>query len=74
MEDATKCPKCSSPMKQGIVIDQGHIGSLHEQFWTDRTSLSLSARMGLIKKELKKIRSFGCTKCVYVESYIDLKE
>ena len=70
MEKKTyRCPKCSSPMQQGFLIDQNEnsrfvchwaAGAPHKSFWSGTK---------LPDEEPIPVGTFRCSACGYLESY-----
>lgn len=61
-----KCPKCQSEMEEGFIADTfGHVGEvINKQEWGDGSK----SWAGLLKTK-KKVTTFCCTGCGYLESY-----
>ncbi len=64
MGEIKKCPKCDSDMERGQLLDLGYATS-KAQSWAKQASSVL----GLGAKGERKIISFRCKSCGYLENY-----
>ncbi|MEQ1892744.1 MAG: PF20097 family protein [Planctomycetota bacterium] len=64
------CPKCSSEMEQGVLVDHAHYGLPTRQTWA-----AGEMRKGWIGGERMpagreaKVTTWRCSSCGYLESY-----
>ncbi len=69
MAGSKSCPKCGRRMEEGFTIDAGDHSVQSESFWhpgePDRRWYGLQVD----KKAKRKIETWRCTSCHYLESY-----
>lgn len=70
MEENKKCPKCNDKMEKGITVDgYGDVGNFpQESTWAKRRTTVLGIFAGSPEGE-RKIVTYRCTTCGYLESY-----
>ena len=59
-----KCPKCNGSMKEGELVDNARSVSTPQE-WAEKATSVLFVG----KKRGKKIVSYRCEKCGYLENY-----
>ena len=68
-----KCPKCSQPMEDGFIVDQGY-GTSTQAGWVEGPP-QISMWTGALKlgstRDQRKITTFCCPKCGFLESYAE---
>jgi hypothetical protein len=64
MEVPKKCPKCSSDMEQGQLLDNDYMTTVSQSWAKHATSF-----LGLGVKEARVIVSFRCKSCGFLENY-----
>jgi Domain of unknown function (DUF6487) len=66
-----KCPKCSEPMDEGFIVDHAHAADLQAEWVEGRPQTSFWTGLKLRGKERRKVATFCCTKCGFLESYAE---
>ena len=66
----TICPKCSISMEKGFTIDYSHGGGSSKPDWINLKHWHKF--WGPKRKEKKKVFSYACMKCGFIENYIDI--
>ena len=64
MEKIKKCPKCDSDMEMGELLDIGQATSTAQTWAKHATSF-----LGLGTKDARKISSYRCKSCGFIENY-----
>jgi predicted RNA-binding Zn-ribbon protein involved in translation (DUF1610 family) len=60
------CPKCSGPMQSGVTLDYWDSNSASQSLW----STALQKNFPFARQpKTKKIYTYRCTQCGYLESY-----
>jgi hypothetical protein len=67
MDLSLSCPKCNEQMQSGFIVDHAH-GILRVSVWTAGAPES-SFWTGLKVEDARKITTYRCTGCDYLESY-----
>lgn len=66
MENTKKCPKCTSEMEIGFMLDSGSWGTAipQQQVWMEGEELTLVSN-----GKQRTAQTFRCKVCGYLESY-----
>jgi predicted nucleic-acid-binding Zn-ribbon protein len=77
-----KCPKCGSEMEEGVRPDYG-FGDILTEWWMKKSDVEIVKDGKQIKKKgligisnvdkANLVTTWGCTKCGYLESYVERK-
>lgn len=66
MEKTKKCPKCDGSFTKGIIVDRYYVRHYSDTEWAE------SINNKLLKQDIKnrkKIASYRCESCGYLELY-----
>jgi hypothetical protein len=71
MKDAaSKCPKCDGEMKEGFIVDRGHMRSTTVTRWhPDAPKESFWYGLSVNPARERRIAAYCCDKCGFVECY-----
>jgi hypothetical protein len=64
MEEIRKCPKCNGDMEKGHLMDETDISSAPQKWAKHATGF-----MGVGSEDTKRIISYRCTSCGYLENF-----
>jgi Domain of unknown function (DUF6487) len=67
--ETLKCPKCSQPMDEGFIVDHSHAVDLQAEWVEGSPERSFWTGLKVKGKERRKITTFCCPKCGFLESY-----
>jgi hypothetical protein len=66
--NAPTCPKCSEVMEDGYIADFGHL--TEQSTWVEgKPEKGFMIGLRVSDRTTYKVRTFGCPKCGYLESY-----
>lgn len=65
-----RCPKCKGNMTAGFIIDHGHYNSASQAEWSQGTG-EQGFWTGLKTARLRKVTTYGCDDCGFLESYVN---
>lgn len=65
-----ECSKCNSPMKKGMTIMDGNAWVAGEMKDFDKR-ITPKITSFINRAKTSNISSYGCTKCGYIEQFID---
>ena len=68
MAAGSYCPKCNGRMEEGFIPDYGY-GEKHAAGWHPGTPNKKWWGLKVDRKVMRRIESFRCTKCGYLENY-----
>ena len=69
-ESNTNCPKCSSEMENGFVVDYGDYGSARPSGWIEGEPVkSFWTGTKVSGKKIYEVKTFRCVRCGFLESY-----
>jgi Domain of unknown function (DUF6487) len=64
------CPKCRAKMEPGFVVDRGDYGSVGASEWAEGPpEKSMWTGVKLRGKERRRIDTYRCAQCGYLEFY-----
>jgi len=66
MNQSKICPKCGAGMEKGLMLTPGAIVGVRWQKGEPNKWLNLLGK-------LPKVEAYGCSKCRYIENYIEEK-
>jgi hypothetical protein len=64
-----RCPKCSQPMDEGFILDNTHGGQLPSEWMEGAPQVSRWWGLATRGKEKRRVATFCCPKCGFLESY-----
>lgn len=68
-ESALNCPKCSSEMEEGFVVDYGY-GSVRPSDWVEGEPVkSFWYGTKIADKKQFRVETYRCVRCGFLESY-----
>jgi len=67
--NAVSCPRCSSPMEEGFLIDKDHSGVRPGRWLAGPPEASLWQGMKTSGKACFLAATYRCTGCGFLESY-----
>jgi hypothetical protein len=65
------CPKCSQPMDKGFIVDHAPGTSFQAEWVGGTPQKSFWTGLKLGGKERRKVATFCCPKCGFLESYAE---
>lgn len=67
--ETPKCPKCSQPMDEGFIVDHTYGAQTQAEWVGGPPQPSFWTGLKLWGKERRKVATFCCPKCGFLESY-----
>jgi predicted nucleic-acid-binding Zn-ribbon protein len=64
MVETRKCPKCNGDMEKGNLMDETYLSSAPQKWAKHATGF-----MGVGSKDTKKITSYRCKNCGFLENF-----
>lgn len=69
-----KCPKCSQIMDEGFIVDHAHGTDLQAEWIEGPPQTSFWTGLKLRGRDRRKVVTFCCGKCGFLESYAQAAE
>ena len=69
-----RCPKCSQPMDEGFILEGTRYGETPSEWIEGPPQYSIWTGLKLKGKERRKVATFCCPKCGFLESYAKPEE
>jgi len=66
---SNSCPKCTSSMTQGFVLDRDSYGGHRVRKWVEGAPLKGFFGLKIGKRQQLEVQTWRCTRCGYLESY-----
>ena len=69
MPNTTNCPKCSSRMEEGYIVDHWQNAKTPESWVKGRPERSFWTGTKVSGRNQRRVETWRCTRCGYLESY-----